>query len=50
VVVNIFLTFTTVVLNNFAEGSQMQTYDWFCWKAAQTNFTTIQLTRFVLLH
>jgi len=27
VVVNIFLTSTTVVLNHFAEGSQIQTYD-----------------------
>jgi len=27
VVVNVFLTFTTVVLNHFAEGSQIQTHD-----------------------
>jgi len=27
VVVNVFLTSTTVVLNHFAEGSRIQTYD-----------------------
>jgi len=27
VVVNVFLTSTTVVLNHFAEGRQIQTYD-----------------------
>jgi len=27
VVVNVFLTFTTVFLNHFAEGSQIQVYD-----------------------
>jgi len=27
VVVNVFLTFTTVVLSHFAEGSHIQTYN-----------------------
>jgi len=27
VVVNVFLTFTTVILNHFAEGTQIQSYD-----------------------
>jgi len=27
VAVNVFLTSTTVVLNHFAEGNQIQTYD-----------------------
>jgi len=51
VVVNIFLTSTTVVLNHFVEGSQMQTYDFvrephkkFCHKSIDT-FCFIALTR-----
>jgi len=42
VVVNVFLTSTTVVPNHFAERSQIQTYE--------KTFTTRQLIRFVLLY
>jgi len=37
-----------VVLNHFAEGSQIQTYDFV--REPHKNFTTSQLTHFVLLH
>jgi len=43
VVVNFFLTSTTVILDRFAEGSQIQTYEFL------ERFATRQLTRFVLL-
>jgi len=45
VVVKVFLIATTVVLNHFAEGSQIQTYHFI--KEPQKNCTTSQLTRFV---
>jgi len=48
VVVNVFLTSTTAVLNHFAEGSQIQTYRFL--ESRTKKFTTRQLTRFVLLH
>jgi len=48
VVVNIFRISTTVVLNHFAEGSQIQICE--CLKSRTKNFITSQLTRFVLLH
>jgi len=48
VVVHIFLTFTTVILNHFAEGSQIQTYEFL--ESRTKKFTTRQLTRLVLLH
>jgi len=48
VVVNVFLTSTTVVLNQFAEGSQIQSYKFL--ESRTKNFTTRQLIRFVLLH
>jgi len=47
VVVNVLLTSTTAVLNHFAEGSQIQTYEFV--ESRTKNFTTRQLTRFVLL-
>jgi len=45
----VFLTSATVVLNHFAEGSHIQTYN-FVKRATQKKYTTSQLTRFVLLH
>jgi len=48
VVVNVFLTFTTVVLNDFVEESQIQTYGFF--REPHKKITTSKLTRFVLLH
>jgi len=48
VVVNVFLTSTTVVLNHFAEGSHIQTYDFV--REPHKKITTSLLTRFVLLH
>jgi len=48
VVVIVFLTSTTVVLNHFAEGSQIQTYEFL--ERRTKNFTTRQLTHFVLWH
>jgi len=48
VVVNIFLTSTTVFLNHFAEGSQIQTYEFL--ESRTKNVTARQFTRFVLLH
>jgi len=38
VIVNAFLTSTTVVLNHFAEGSQIQTYEFL--ESRTKNFTT----------
>jgi len=46
--VNVFLTSTTVVLNRFIEGSQIQTYEFV--ESHAKNYTTRQLTRFVSLH
>jgi len=37
-----------VVLNHFAEGSQIQTYKFL--ESRTKNVTTIKLTRFLLLH
>jgi len=48
VVVKVFLTSTTVVLNHLAEVSQIQTYKFS--ESRTKNFTTRQLTRLVLLH
>jgi len=48
VVVNVFLTSTTVVLNHFAEGSRIQTYDFV--GEPHKKITTSQSTCFVLLH
>jgi len=39
---------TTMILNQFPEGSQIQTYNFV--REPHENFTTSQLTRFVLLH
>jgi len=48
VIVNVFLTSTTAVLNHFAECSQIQTYD--IVREPHKKFTTSQLTRFVSFH
>jgi len=47
VAVNVFFTSTTVVLHHFAEGSQIQTYEFL--KSRTKNFTTKELTRFIAL-
>jgi len=43
---NVFLTSTTVIFNQFAEGGRIQTYDFV--REPHKNFTTSQATRFVL--
>jgi len=48
VVVNVFITSTTVDPNHFAEGSQIQTYEFL--ENRTKKFNKSQLTRFVLLH
>jgi len=48
VVVKVFLTSTTVVLNHFAEGRKIQMYGFV--REPHKKFTTSQWTRFVLLH
>jgi len=47
VVVNVFLACTTVVLNHFAEWTQILTYDFV--REPLKHFTTSQFTRFVSL-
>jgi len=48
VAVNVFLTSATVVLNHFAEGGQIQTYEFL--ESRTKIITTRQLTHFVLLY
>jgi len=48
VVVNVFLISTSVVLNHFAEGSQIQTYNFF--REPHKKFHHKSIDTFVLLH
>jgi len=48
VVVKVFLTSTTIVLNHFAEGAKSRPTIFL--DNRTKNFTTSQLTRFVSLH